>query len=407
MAGSIHEFIAVRAAGSTLLRSAMAGDAAVLAHPEVAGNAVRLLIDNAKFRPSLLTDMKNATKVINVQEFIWTKDGLGREVLDMLKQKVIDGVEVNVQIDGTGSGGFPFSLHKVLARPSYRHLVSDMRESGINVAENWRFGGAPLKNGALRSWDHRKVFTIDGSIAYLGGINLSKDYEHWHDVMVRVEGPAAAQAGAEFLGRWVDHGGSVSARNAAALADAQLAPKLLGNAAARVITNSPGAERQLTASILDDIRRSTKRLWITTPSIGSPEAVNALIVAKKRGVDVRVVVPTFAARDGDPFTRSITMTNIDELVAGGVKVYEHPRTVHAKVMLSDDVATISSFNLNMRSHTKDMEAGLRVRDAKFASDVERTLRIDFDEAHRVTPADGKHGYRQALRGVRELFGLKF
>ena len=413
----INDFVTARAASSSLLRSALAGDAAVLAHPEVGGNALKLLVDNTQFRPSLIADIQGAKSVINAQEFIWTNDGLGKEVADLLKQKAAEGVEVNMSIDGTGSSGFPYGLHPAIAGPGYRHFVADMREAGVNVIENWRFGGK-LREGAQASWDHRKIFTIDGKVAYLGGINLSQEFEHWHDVMVRMEGPVAAQVGAEYLGRWVDLGGAVSDRHAQTLADAQQGVRQLGGggsvvsespgtARARVITNSPGPVRELTSAYLEEMRRPSSRLWVTTPSLASPEAVQALKDAHAAGTDVRVIIPSFAARDGDAVTRAITSTYVDELVAARVKVYELPRTIHAKVLLTDHTATISSFNLNMRSHTKDMESGVPTPDQGFRDDVEAMLRADFATARPVTLADGHTALRQAVRGVREMFGLTF
>ncbi|MCW2921753.1 MAG: cardiolipin synthase [Thermoleophilia bacterium] len=389
-----------------LLELARRGGSALGRHDDVGGNAVRLIVDNAQLRPKLLEDIRSARSVINAQEFIWTGDGLGRDVADALKAKAREGVQVNVQLDGTGSSGFPFGLHPAMSSGRYRAFVADMREAGVNVVENWRYG-KQVAAGAAPSWDHRKLFSFDGRVGYVGGINLSGRFEDWHDTMARVEGPAVAQVDAEFLGRWRDIGGAISPEQARAVSDAGLGARLAGTATARVITNSPGARRDLTESYLDDIRHSTRRLWVTSPSVASPELVTALQVAAKRGVDVRLVLPSFASRDGDPVTRSITGSYVDELVESGVRVYEHPRTVHAKVLLSDDTATVGSFNLNTRSQSKDLEAGLRVHDDAFRGDVEQLFDAAFHDARPVDRSEGLAPLRQAVRGVRELFGLRF
>jgi len=390
----------------SLLDHALQGDAQVGEHGEVRGNDVRLVVDNAQLRPALLDDIRGARSVINLQEFIWTSDGLGEEVAEALKAKAREGVQVNVQLDGTGSSSFPFGLHPVLSTAAYKAHVAGLRAAGVHVQENWRYGGK-VAAGASPSWDHRKIFTVDGRIGYVGGMNLSLDYEQWHDTMARIEGPAVAQLDAEFLGRWRDIGGTVSGRQARALVNSEIGPRQAGMAAARIISNSPGAKRDLSDSYLRDIRGAKRRLWVTSPSVASPELVRALRAAAARGVDVRVVTTSFASRDGDPVTRTISGTFIDELVEAGVQVYEHPRTLHAKLLLADDDATVSSFNLNDRSKSKDMEAGVRVRGASFTREIERLFDKAFVDAAPVSAERGRSVVRQAARGVRELFGLSF
>src|SRR5262249_33679256 len=153
-----------------------------------------------------------------------------------------------------------------------------------------------------------------------GGMNLAKNYENWHDTMVRIEGPVVGQVAAEFIGRWVDIGGKVSAQQRQqVLGFADGNTRDAGDADEMVVANSPKGDLALTDHFFERTKMAKRRIWIETPFIGSDDMIEALIDAAKRNVDVRIVV------SGEKLTPMVlpTRTYYLDLIRAGVAVYEY------------------------------------------------------------------------------------
>ena len=384
----------VIAAALPLVAAAANGDRHVVGLPETHGNTARLLVDTEQFVPAVLKDIAAAQKQVNVTMFSWQDDGAGRTIGEALKQKVKDGVEVNVLIDGLGSRQWPGSR--------YRKYIDELSDAGINVKRNWPTSAAG--RDAVAAIDHRKIFEIDGRIAYLGGMNLAAKYDKWHDLMVRIEGPAAAQAGAELAGRWSDLGGKLGESRAAVLAaGATAGAAAQGKAGVKLLGNSPRGELAVTTEFFNMARTARKRLWVLSPYIGNKAMVEALADAARRGVDVRVAVPGPNPWKNGKIALKLTRAFYDDLVEAGVKVFEQPQMSHGKLWLSDDTANISSVNLDRRSAMFSYEIGATINDATFLKQVEQLFDRDFGRS-RVVTAKETDQYRgmEILRKVLNL-----
>lgn len=394
------------------LQQAARGDRYLAPHPVIDGNATRLLVGYPAFEAALLRDLEAANDVINASMFIWRDDGLGRTVNDILKRKAAAGVEVNAIFDGVGSsqtGPFPTGMAPWMTTKKFESVKADLTAAGVNVRTNWRFGGSEMSTEANRGFDHRKAVQIDGRTSYVGGINLAEEYGQWHDTMLRIEGPASARVGAHLIGRWKDVGGDVTVRNLAATRDAAAAGPA-GDARVEILANNgPAGPRHLTASFLKQVATAERRIWILSPSIGSPQAVEELADASRRGVDVRVIVPTGATRDADRFNWLMTTTFFHDLVDAGVDLRQRPDvTPHAKVWLVDDDVTTSSYNLSNRSNARDFELGARVMDdPHLLADAEALFAADTRASVPVTAEALDTPAQRALRFVRAVLGLKY
>jgi cardiolipin synthase len=333
------------------------------------GNDARLLVDgNAE--PAISQALEGARSVINIAMFSWLDSGSGHRIAEILKRKARQGVEVNIQLDQVGSLLVPGT--------SSSRMVHELEAAGVHVVRSNHFA----LTGA-QYVDHRKIYVIDGNTAFVGGMNLSKTYDGWHDVMVRVQGPAAAMAGVEFLRRWRRLGGSISARQSVTLGDRQAQ---LGAMHVGFSVNDPRTGMELTQTYLNMIAHAQHRLWVESPWLGDEKFAKALADAARRGVDVRVVLPAKKTKSGIPVVGLLSESFFPMLRAAGVKIYTQQRMTHTKLLLADDVATVGSMNLSNRSSSHDHEFNVVVNSPDFATSVERLIVDDISHSNDETHA---------------------
>lgn len=382
----------------TIIDDAARGDAHVGRHPVVAGNNVQLLVDSPQMAPRLFEDVRNARTVVDVSMFSWFPNGTGEQLANLLISKAKAGVEVNVQVDTEGSVQIPGT--------SFYRMFQRMQDAGVNIRRNpW----VRVDRSGVRMLpvDHRKLAVIDGNIAYLGGMNLSAGYDDWHDTMLRIQGPAAAVAGAEFVGRWSDLGGNLSRPHELALEANLDRPAPDGNIGVKIIANTPGGDEAITDEFFNLAKTAQKRLWIETPFVGSPAMVQALAGAVQRGVDVRVAVPGFFTWKAGIPTAAVTRSFFADMLTAGVKLYEQPQMTHAKMILADDLATVGSFNLTERSSHDIYEIAAQISDAGFTNQLSGLFTRDFERSRVVDPAEARSLDNRFVAWVRRHTGAHF
>ncbi len=364
-----------------------------------AGSSAHLLVDEGEVLPAMLDAVRGARRTIDLAMFSLADSGAGKQMIDALAERAADGVDVRVTLDQVGSAVFP-------GFGDGREMVRRMRDAGIQVAVNARIAG-----GRPNPVDHRKLLVVDDKVAFTGGMNLSKKFGDWHDVMTRIEGPAAAVFGAHFTDRWVDLGGAVdSARIAAASVHAGGGPTT-GATQARsgvaLLANFPGRDLHASDHLLENLDKATKRAWILTPTLSDPQVVEALTKAAERGVDVRVAVSGPEGWIGTRALGLIGSTFYRELVGGGVKVYEQPGMSHAKVSLVDDVASVGSLNMTRRAMLWDHELMVASDHDPFVDQVEDLFTTDFARSTLVTPERAHSASARFGEAVRKGLGLKW
>ena len=212
----------------------------------------------------------------------------------------------------------------------------------------------PLISAFMNNRDHRKITVIDGQVGFTGGYNLADEYfnvkhpyGHWKDTGVKLTGSAVWNLTQMFLEMW----------NAMGRTDEDCRAYLAAPAAQ---IDAPGIVAPYADSPLDDervgecvymnlLRQARRRCWITTPYlILDDEMTQALILAAKRGVDVRIITPGIPDKK---LVFQITRSYYGQLARGGVRIYEYaPGFIHAKQMLADDdTAVVGTVNLDFRS----------------------------------------------------------
>ena len=163
------------------------------------GNAVTLLINGEEKFPALFDALENARSHIHLEYYIFTADDVGNRITDILIKKKREGVEVRVIVDDVGSN-------------QIKQLPKRFREAGIEFLKTLPVAFSSLANSNYRN--HRKVVIIDGTIGFIGGINLDERYWnngkhglYWRDTSVCIRGPAVNLLQVQFFLSWFFSGG--------------------------------------------------------------------------------------------------------------------------------------------------------------------------------------------------------
>lgn len=331
--------------------------------------------------PQFLEDLKAAKSYIFMEYFIAEPGKMLDSIVEILEQKVKEGVDVRFMYDGIG-------CIQTLPNKYYRYL----QEKGIKCACFQPF--RPFMSIIQNNRDHRKITVIDGKVAYTGGINLADEYinakvrfGYWKDTGIRLTGACVWSFTSMFLELWdyILKTESDYAFYRSTSLDAGKTQNEEGKGFVQPYTDSPLDYEDVGENVyLNMIGRAKKYLYIFTPYliIGS-EMRTALVNAAKSGVDVRLVVPGIPDKKLVYF---LTQSNFPYLIKNGVKIYTYtPGFIHAKCFVSDDVqATVGTVNLDYRSLCLHFECGVWMYRTKAVLQVKEDAQKTFAVSHEVT-----------------------
>ena len=322
------------------------------------GNRVALLRSGSDFFADLFAALEEATTFICLEFYIIRADQTGRQLAAILQRAVQRGVRVELLYDYIGSFDTPAGF------------FSDMEGLGIRCAA---FNPPPFRKGL--SWfdkrDHRKIAVIDCCRAYVGGLNIGDEYagidtaRSWHDMGLRLEGPAALELQQLFAENW---------REATALLSSPClssAAPVTGDAAVAIVSGGPHHNRsRIRAAFLLGMASAGATIRIETPYfLPGPRFIRAMLRAVRRGVVVEIILP---ARSDVPLVQLVNRSYYAALLKGGIKVFEREGAIlHAKVMLIDSSwAVVGSANLDQRSFHRNYEVSVIVASPEFGRQVE-------------------------------------
>jgi cardiolipin synthase A/B len=372
------------------------------------GNKATLLQDGRAAYGAMLAAIRAARSSIHLEMYIFEAGDVGREFGAALAERRRAGVEVRVMYDSVGSKDTP---------PEF---FEDLRRRGIEVVEYNPVSAANLleKGLALQHRDHRKLMVVDGRVAFLGGINISKTYgpaprgpggstpspgadapfedRPWRDTQLRLEGPVVAQLQRLFVEQWAGQ------RKESPLAGAAYFPRLVpaGAEVVRAIAGSPddGVDA-LYVALISAIDNAEAQVRITNAYfVPALELRRALEAAARRGVDVELVLPS---RSDSWLVTHAARSYYDELLSAGVRIYEREgRLLHAKTASIDGVwSTVGSTNLDWRSLLHNDELNAVVLGREFAGAMDRAFEEDVAHSRAITLAEWRD--RSLLDRARE------
>ena len=347
--------------------------------------------------PDMLTDLRAAKKTIYLEYFIIEPGEMWQSIVDILAQKVREGLDVRVMYDDLGSIS-TFNFSNALA----------LEKLGIRCAT---FNPLLALKGTANYRDHRKMLIVDDAVAYSGGVNLANryinrehPYGHWKDTGFRLTGAPVRSFTHMFLTFW----------NAFSLQKEEPMPMPPAAAAAEPAAqdgwvlsyyDSPlNSEATSNRLYIDLLSQATDYAWFFTPYLMlGDDLLDAMLAAAQRGVDVRIIMP------GIPDKKLIfrmSRSFYQVLLTGGVKIYEYtPGFVHAKSLVCDDrAATVGTVNLDYRSLFLHFENNSLFYRGSIVARVKEDFLATQSQCRAVEACDMKrYSRRWIIDGVLRIF----
>ncbi|MBD5366611.1 MAG: cardiolipin synthase [Bacteroides sp.] len=352
---------------------------------------------------ALINDIRQARDYINIQYYIINDDETGHRLKDALIERARAGVTVRVIYDHVGSFKVKNSFFK------------SMQAEGVQVYPFFKVTFPGL--GSRINWrNHRKLCIIDGTVGYIGGMNIADRYvdggkfNEWRDLHLRVTGPAVRSLQYSFAVDWnfmgqplIDEEFSNSAPLLPPDGEQHTPTQARGM---QLMTSGPtGQWSNISLMMLKAISQAKKCIFIQTPYFLPTDALlKALQTAALSRVDVRLMIPR---RSDSDMLRWASYSYILECLQAGIKIYLYePGMLHAKSMLIDDeISTVGSTNFDFRSIEHNFESNMFIYSHEFNARLRESFLHDQEQSHRVTSNEWRHRpiYQKALESFMRLF----
>jgi len=344
--------------------------------PPAYRGSVSPLIGGGAFFTDLVQALQDARESIAIRLYIFDNDAYALRIADLLKRRSRE-VRVRVLVDALGTFGASMdapgrSTTNPRAYSIAKYLRTDSRVAVRETPNPWLVS------------DHTKVILVDRRLAYVGGMNIGHEYRHeWHDMMVALQGPIVGRLQHDFEVAWdyAGFGGDLAFLHAQGTKE-----KFAGDAERPDYVNvRPIYTRTLDPEVLRAqlaaMRRSQSAIWVEQPYVSDDSLIGALIDARARGVDVRVIVPT---RGDSRFMNSANLLAASALVRSGVRVYVYPGMTHVKAALYDGWACLGSANFDKLSLRVNRETNIATSDPVFVDHLRRELfETDFAKSREL------------------------
>lgn len=333
-------------------------------------NAVTLLRSGVEFFPALRAAIDTAQRSIHIETYIFEPDETGHAIATALRFAVARGVNVRLVVDGFGSRDFVDAM------------LEGLRAAGLEIhVFRHELSRLALQRRRLRRL-HRKTAVIDGTLGFIGGINLIDDSNTPHhdpprfDYAVSLRGPIVADIAAAQASLWRVLSWARLQRRPAPPPPAPR-PAAAGKVAAElVLRDNLRRRRDIENAYLTAINNARREILIANAYfLPGRRFRKALIDASRRGVTVTLLLQ---GRTEYWLMHQAEQALYPLLLAAGVRIVTYRKSfLHAKVAVVDDNwATVGSSNIDPFSLLLAREANVIVRDAGFC----RHLRHDLEQA---------------------------
>ncbi len=367
----------VRARAEGLLRDPVRSADLALRFDETLASTVDVQVEGRNFFPPMLRDIDSASSSIHINQFGFRPGAIGERFASALLAKAAAGVAVRLVVDAQGS------RPDRSGRAFYKRLLQGGVEVRVVRAKR------PWQLDRLGHFDHRKLVVVDGRIGWVGGAGVEDHFDdgRFHDLFLRVTGPVVSQLQLVFVAsfRWL--GGAIRAEQLDALFPDH--GEAAGSVPATVLHNAPGSYRPITtaiAQLLDDARET---LDVVNPYVTDRAMIGRIEAAARRGVRVRLFVP---GKPNNWMCATAQRHHHEALLAGGVRILEHPAMLHAKAFVRDGEDVLAgTCNLEAWSLKRFFEIDVLVRSPAVGA--------LFDERFSA-PAEAVSTPGRALTGAR-------
>ncbi len=350
------------------------------------GNSVELITDGDICYHAFFESIDSAVSTINLETYIFRSDKVGWAIAEKLAAAAKRGVEVNFLYDAIG------------CLTTDKKIFTFLKTSGVEVLEfrplvPWRL----FWNITLR--DHRKILVIDGKRAFIGGLNISREYAgkafdgmNWRDTHIKVEGPAVRDIQFFFIENWFRNGGKI-------VDYANYFPHVprhdLGRELMMVLcTKSRRNVRPIHVSYLSAINNARESILISNAYfLPDMRIIRSLINAAQRGVSVKIMLPRIYAV---PVIDHAARYLYPLYLKNNIEIYEYTKSVlHAKTAVIDGIwSTIGSSNLDRLSFRVNLEINAVILGDTFGAKMVELFNRDLQNCDRITraPANRVQGW---------------
>ena len=333
-------------------------------------NEVILCKDGVDAYENLIKMLNSAKESIYITTYILKNDEVTKEILSILTKKAKEGVEVKLLLDSIGS--IFLELNSSILKP--------LKNAGGEYAFFMSILRRPFSS-KLNLRNHRKMVIVDKKIALSGGMNIAKEYMSpkahkamWVDLSFIIKGRAALHYFEIFKYDW-----EFTTQETIKYSDTPLLKLNYNSSIVQVVPSGPDMERDaLYEAVLSGIFLATKRVWIVSPYfIPDDSLLDALIVAKHKGVDVKIIT----AKISDHFFLDVAKRGyLRELHNENIEVLLYKnKMIHAKAILFDDLAIMGSSNFDIRSFFYNFETVSFFYSSKEIEALKRWIESLFDD----------------------------
>ncbi len=336
------------------------------------------------FFETLLSELKKARHFIFLEYFIIDEGIMWGKILEILAEKVKEGVDVRVMYDGTNEfTSLPRNYPKLLEKLGIKCKVFAPLSPFVSTHYNYR--------------DHRKIMVIDGNTAFTGGINFADRYinkevvhGHWKDTAVMLKGKAVKSFSVMFLQMW-----NITEKEAVFepfLSFPTLSPESSEGYVLPYCDCPLDKDKVGEMVYMDILNRAKRYVHIMSPYlILDGEMETAIRFAAERGVEVKIILPGVPDKLS-PY--SLAKGHYRALLDSGVEIFEYePGFIHAKSFVADDIeGVVGTINLDYRSLYHHFECAVYCYENKCIKDIEKDFQKTLEKCRRVTKKTIWKGY---------------
>lgn len=344
--------------------------------PPSDGNSISIIDDGIEAYTTLFNMLEGAKKSIEIATFILGSDEVGKSLVQLLAKKAEKGLEVRLLLDALGSmrtsGRFADPLRNAGGRVGIFLPIMPVRR-------RW---SANLRN-------HRKLTVVDGYKAFVGGMNIAREYmgprpykDRWKDVSMSITGTGTGYIRSIFWQDWVFS----TNENVDPGIMHQVPPSFQPDGSIiQVVGDGPDVPgRPLYSGVLAALNRASESIWVVTPYFVPDDALSeSLALAARMGSDVRLVMPE---KSNHPLVDLAGHSYIDNLMHAGVRFYLYqPGMLHAKLITIDHkLAVVGSANMDIRSFQLNFEIASFLYDSKSVEKVTSVIQSIINKSREVT-----------------------
>lgn len=342
-------------------------------------NEVTVLKNGEQTFPALFQAIEEAHHHIHIEFYIVEDDMIGNQFRELLIRKAREGVEVRFIFDDVGSWELP------------KKYIRSLEEAGVKIDcfMKVRF---PMLTSRANYRDHRKIVVVDGTTAFVGGLNIADRYlhgtrklGHWRDTHLMLKGGAATGLQIIFMADWFFVSKEILQ------GEHYFHPIKPGKGKmVQIVHSGPDSDWEtISQAYFSAIASARERVYMATPYlIPTPEIANAMKVAALGGIDIRVLLP----QKSDAITpKWSTHSYIAELLEAGVKIYFYqPGFMHSKLIIVDGVfSSVGTANFDFRSLETNFEVNAMIYDELTAGVLEKQFLNDLKQSREILLPDWK------------------